>query len=224
MPLYLFDIDGTLVRMGGAGSRAMARTFADRYGVHDAFASIDFRGNLDPRIVRCAMERNGVVPSPAEIALFRQDFVEALKTEVDPSSDDRQKVCPGVPQALLALSLRGTLGLVTGNWEEGARIKLDAFGLWHWFEAGPNAFGDDGPDRADLVPVAIARARSLGCDCKPVVLLGDTPHDVHSALSAGALAVAVLTGWDQEADLRKAGPDLVLSDLATGLDALLALA
>jgi phosphoglycolate phosphatase len=224
MALFLFDIDGTLVRMGGAGSRAMAKVFEQRYGVADAFSTVDFRGNLDPRIVRSAMQQAGIDATPAEIGRFRQAFVRALEREVDPSRDSRQQLCPGVPAALAALSKRGAIGLVTGNWEEGARIKLGAFGLWSSFEAGPKAFGDDGEERADLVGVAIDRAKALGCYSKPVLMLGDTPNDVRSAKAAYATSVALLTGWDHASDLRAANPDLVLENLESGLEALLALA
>ena len=87
------------------------------------------------------------------------------------------------------------LGLLTGNFEEGARIKLQHFDLWKYFRCG--AFGDDASDRNDLVPVAMQRARDCGLvDASPsdVVVIGDTPNDVECARVVGATPVAVATG------------------------------
>ena len=102
-----------------------------------------------------------------------------------------------------------TLGLVTGNYKETGLMKLDAAGI----DTAPfvaNAWGTDGNVRADLPPYAIAQH---GID-EPVVLLGDTVHDVTSGHGAGCRVIAVCTGSHDRATLERVKPDLLVDDLA----------
>ena len=101
---------------------------------------------------------------------------------------------PGIRELLDALQQRPDvfLGLLTGNFEEGARIKLDHFDLWRYFRCG--AYGDDAEDRNALVPFAVERARRAGLpeiDAGNVIVIGDTPHDIACARAAGATPVGV---------------------------------
>ena len=134
---------------------------------------------------------------------------------------ERRKILPGIPPLLarLASGANGDparhLGLVTGNLEGGARIKLGAFGLYHWFASG--GFGSDSIERAEIAAIARRRFEAL-CDGPfdpaEVALVGDTPYDVEAARACGYRAVAVATGWTAEAALRETGPDLLLPDLS----------
>ena len=88
---------------------------------------------------------------------------------------------PGV--AALLDRLDGVDGVVsallTGNFEQGARVKLGHFNLWSRFTFG--AFGDAHVNRNDLLPLALERARSMGHAFERgarVVVIGDTPLDV----------------------------------------------
>jgi phosphoglycolate phosphatase len=219
MMLWLFDIDGTLLRSAGAGRAAMGRSFEALYGVRDAFADVDFRGVLDDGVLRRACAR---WDTPYERERFVAHFEAELSDGLDPALHPDQQLCPGVPAVLDAVLARGTIGLVTGNWRVGARAKLRAFGLWGRFPVG--GFSDDGPTRAALIQVATERARAAGYPVDRVVMIGDTPNDVHAAHEAGAVSVAVRTGWSEPESLVAAGPDLLLPDLARGLPELLALA
>jgi phosphoglycolate phosphatase len=218
MNLWLFDIDGTLLRSDSAGRKAMGRTFEALYGTAGAFDDVDFRGVLDDGVLARACARWGV---PLERDRFVARFAGELERGMAPASNPRQALCPGVPAVLDAVQAQGPIGLVTGNWRVGARAKLAAFGLWERFAIG--AFSDDGPTRGELVRVATARARAAGHDVRRVVMIGDTPNDVTAARDAGALAVAVQTGWTEPELLAACEPDLLLQDLERGLDALLAL-
>ncbi len=111
------------------------------------------------------------------------------------------------------------VGLLTGNFEPGARIKLGHFDLWRRFRFG--AFGDDHLDRRALVPVAIARAREAGVPAVAdgrVVVIGDTPLDVDCARAHGARAVAVATGPFNRAALEATGADVVVNTLVEAGD------
>jgi phosphoglycolate phosphatase-like HAD superfamily hydrolase len=126
-------------------------------------------------------------------------------------------VLPGVRPLLDALAARDdrTLALLTGNFEESARLKLEQFDLWRYFVCG--AFGGDAADRNGLVPVALQRSvrqGHFGADAARVVVVGDTPHDVACAAAAGARSIAVATGSASVEQLREAGADVVFGSLA----------
>ena len=133
---------------------------------------------------------------------------------------------PGVRPLLDSLTNRSGvyLALLTGNYEDAARLKLEYFDLWRYFRCG--AFGDDAPDRNSLMPKALDRIRECGGpDVGPadVVVIGDTPLDVTCAAAAGARSIAVATGSYDVAALRSTGADVVLTDLSDEADVLRAL-
>ena len=119
--------------------------------------------------------------------------------------------------ASLADDPRVVLGLVTGNVERGAQLKLERFDLWRRFAVG--AFGSDDRDRDRLPQIAIERAgrlagrRFAGGD---TVVIGDTPADVQCARAVGALAVAVATGRPTREELEACRPDILLDSLENG--------
>ena len=122
-----------------------------------------------------------------------------------------------MPEVLRRLSARddALIGLLTGNIEEGARVKLRPTGLWPLFRVG--AFGSDDADRRRLPAIACARARAMtGRDFpfERVTIIGDTPLDVDCARACGARAVVVATGLYPAEALAACGPDVLFSDLA----------
>ena len=133
----------------------------------------------------------------------------------------RAKLLPGLPQALAQTAPIAVNALLTGNWRAGAEAKLGAVGLWEQFRFG--AFADDAADRNALVPIARRRAQDHGVTPGRVIVIGDTPHDVACARAGGAVAVAVCTGWSSREELQACGPDLLIEDLTSGLDAFLGL-
>lgn len=213
--IVLFDIDGTLVLTGRAGLRGMTAAFTRLYGVTAALEGIPIAGRTDCAIVSDALRSIGREPTAAEIARLRDAYIDDLRVEIGRPVADPSGVLPGVSGLLDQLSARPdvALGLLTGNFEAGARIKLGHFDLWRRFPFG--AFGDDHADRRALVPIALTRARDAGVGTHPdrVVVIGDTPLDIECARAHGARAVAVATGpFDVDA-LRAAGADVVVRTL-----------
>jgi phosphoglycolate phosphatase len=212
--VILFDIDGTLVLTGGAGVRAMTRAFEDLFDVPDAFRDISVAGRTDSWILAGAAATHAV--PPAELARFHDVYLAHLMQEIE-RPGPRKGVMPGVRPLLDALAGRADvhLALLTGNYEEAARVKLEHFDLWRYFRCG--AFGDDAPDRNALLPRALARVCASGgpgVAASQAVVVGDTPHDVACAAASGARSIAVATGgYDVEA-LRAAGADVVFEDLS----------
>lgn len=215
--LILFDIDGTLVLTGGAGLRAMNRACEDVVGHGKALDGIPVAGRTDWSILEDVMRLHGMTLEPARFADLRERYVTHLRDEIEQPGTGTKAVMPGIRELLEALQSRAdvTLGLLTGNFIEGARIKLEHFDLWRYFKCG--AFGDDSSDRNALVPVAIERARQCGIgDVAPadVIVIGDTPHDIACALAVGATPVGVATGSYSAARLRDSGGEIVFTDLS----------
>jgi phosphoglycolate phosphatase-like HAD superfamily hydrolase len=215
--IVLFDVDGTLIHSGGAGVRGMNAAFHRLYGVTGAVDGVTLAGRTDRAIVGDVLRAIGVEPTPAEVARVRAAYVDHLRVEIKRPVAPRGAVLPGVETLLDSI---GTLahvqvGLLTGNFEPGAAVKLGHFDLWQRFAFG--AFGDDHVDRRALLPVALARAARAGVAAvlpARVVIVGDTPLDVDCARAHGARAVAVATGPYDRAMLMAAGADLVVDTFA----------
>src|SRR6188508_817632 len=170
--LILFDIDGTLVLTGGAGGRAMSLAFEEIFAVRDAFKGMSMAGRTDAWILADGASAHGIPRDSPDLARFHDAYIRHLLVELEK---------PGVRELLDALTGRDEayVALLTGNYEAGARIKLEYFDLWRYFPCG--AFGDDAPNRNGLVPKAIARVATCGgpsFSAAASVVIGDTPLDV----------------------------------------------
>jgi phosphoglycolate phosphatase-like HAD superfamily hydrolase len=215
MKLILFDIDGTLVLSGRAGARAMAQTFKEVLGVASGFETVPMAGRTDAWIIAQVAALGGMSCDDRLVERVHDTYVGHLMREIH-QPGPQKGVLPGVRTLLDALSLRADtfLGLLTGNFETGARIKLEYFDLWRYFRCG--AFGDAAHDRNGLLPTAVARAQAGGWsppDPSQVVIVGDTPLDVAVARAGAVRSVAVATGsYDADA-LHASGADVVLEDL-----------
>jgi phosphoglycolate phosphatase-like HAD superfamily hydrolase len=215
-PVVLFDIDGTLVQTSRAGVRGMNAAFAELHGRVDALDGVPIAGRTDRAIVSDAFRATGLEPTAEAITALRDAYVRHLAVEIRRPATSAFGVLPGVLALLdqmAAARPKVPVGLLTGNFEQGAAVKLGHFDLWRRFPFG--AFGDDHLDRRDLVPVACDRGRAAGLEMTPtrMVIIGDTPLDVDCAHAHGAVAVAVATGLYSAAALCDAGADLVVETL-----------
>jgi phosphoglycolate phosphatase-like HAD superfamily hydrolase len=214
--VVLFDIDGTLITTGGAGGRAWDRAFRTLHGREADITRFSESGMTDPvvgRVVfRGVMERE---PTQTELAQLIMGYLMELPIEVEKSPGYRRM--PGVVKTLEHLARGGTvLGLVTGNIEGAARIKIDRAHLNPYFAFG--GYGTDSADRAELTSAAIDRAATMHgheLDRRSVFVVGDTPRDVDAAKAVGAVSVAVATGEYTVDQLTETGADHVLGSMET---------
>ena len=213
--LYLFDIDGTLIGSPrGVGRRALEQACQDACGLQGALQGVVLHGNTDPSIIEEAfLAQLGRPPTAAEFEAVMSVYLRHLENELLPEGSVRRM--PQVEETITALAQRGaTMGLATGNVEAGARLKLERVGLWHHFPFG--GFGSDARERAELVRVAIVRARQrsgVAFTADAIWVIGDTPRDVAAAHAAGVRAIGVATGPHDEAALAAAGADRVFPTL-----------
>ena len=214
--LILFDIDGTLVLTGGAGARAMALACAEVFGVHDGFGSVPMAGRTDAWIIAQFAQAHGVSCDASIFRRVHDSYIDHLTREVI-APGPRKGILAGVRPLLDTLASQDTayVALLTGNFEQGARIKLQHFGLWDYFRAG--AFGDEAHDRNGLLWTALARVQAAGGPAarpSDVVIVGDTPLDIAVAVAGGARSIGVATGSYTETELRASGADVVFADLS----------
>lgn len=212
--LVLFDIDGTLIDSGGAGTRSLDAAFQEVFSIRNGFAGIRMAGKTDIKIVKEGLAAHDIPFDNGIIPEFVANYVKNLKIEI---GNDGKHIKPGIKEILEKLEQRDGchLGLLTGNIEQGARVKLGAFDLNKFFPAG--AFGSDDEDRNRLLPIAVEKFTAvtgrtfLYNDC---VVIGDTPRDVECSKPYGAVSIAVSTGPYGYESLRKTGAALVLNDLS----------
>jgi phosphoglycolate phosphatase-like HAD superfamily hydrolase len=212
--LVLFDIDGTLIRTGGAGMMAFAKVFATEFNATDGFERLKFAGRTDLSLVREFFSLHQIPPTAQNFERFFDRYIFwldhiLLQTE--------SSVYPGVWEfihGLRALTEPPLLGLLTGNIRLGAEIKLRHVQLWDVFETG--AFADDHEERDQIAAIARRRgSRILGTELKgsEVLVVGDTPLDIRCGRAIGAKCLAVATGGHPLDELELHQPDWALKDL-----------
>jgi len=218
--LVLFDIDGTLLSAGRVARDAILRSLKTSFDWaytpdHEDRGKFDFSGKTDPQIVR-ELVLGDIGPDRFERDLDRalELYLEELERQLLPGTVVPK---PGIVELLrrLADEPRVTLGLLTGNLERGARLKLAPPGFNPYFPFG--AFGSDSADRYELPPIAVERAfdrTGFRFEGKSVVIVGDSIHDVACGRSLGVRAVAVATGITSTERLAAERPDAIFQDFS----------
>lgn len=216
----LFDIDGTLLVTGGAGAAAWQRAFEELHGVEANIDEHTDAGMTDPQIAAIVFrEVVGREGTPQERAQAIGCYLRHLPASVAESQGYR--VMPGV-EALLDRLIDGgfLLGLVTGNVEAAAHIKLARGRLNRFFGFG--GYGSDSADRVEVTKAALGRAELVSggtLEDGACIAVGDTPRDVAAGHGAGIRVVGVATGAYSVDELRDAGADFALENLEKGFPA-----
>jgi phosphoglycolate phosphatase len=214
----LFDIDGTLIVTGGAGTASWRMAFDELYGIPADIGEFTDAGMTDPEVGRKTFEAvMHRAPERKEFTRLLERRLFYLQQTVRDSTGYR--VLPGVQELLPRLIEDGyLLGLVTGNLEASAHIKLHRAGLNRFFSFG--GYGSDSTDRGELTRIALRRAAFVyGEPVTPgqAITVGDTPHDVARAHAAGIACVGVGSHNFTVEQLRDAGADYTIASLAEPL-------
>ncbi len=213
--LFLFDLDGTLVSTGGAGTRALAKAFSALHNISDAQDVIDPSGKTDHAIFREILKKSkNAEMSIDDISRLSQLYLLHLEQEMKTAA---VKIMAGALEFVKKTAQRPNIvsGLGTGNLERGARLKLEPVGLNAYFSFG--GFGSDAEDRAEMLRIGRRRgedaAREKISDSN-VWVIGDTPLDVAAARRSGFRVAAVATGRTSYDALKATKPDFVFHDLS----------
>jgi phosphoglycolate phosphatase len=210
----LWDIDGTLLTTGGAGAIAWQRAFEELYGVEANIDEHTRAGMTDPEITEIIFaEVVGRDGTPEEHAAVVAKYLEYMPDAVAESKGYR--VMPGIEEILPRLAEAGIVqGIVSGNVEPAARIKLERGGLNQYLSFG--GFGSDARDRVDVTKRAIERggeAAGAPLDLAATISVGDTPRDISAGHGAGIRVVGVATGAYSVAEQEEAGADWAIADV-----------
>jgi phosphoglycolate phosphatase len=212
--LVLFDIDGTLIRTGGAGVKAFAKVFETEFNAVDGFERMKFGGRTDTGLVR---EFFGFHNIPASTENFKRFFERYVFWLDHILKEGQTSVCTGVwdfIHDLQGLATPPLIGLLTGNIRLGAEIKLRHASLWDVFVTG--GFADDNEERDKIAAIAKERgSRLLNEELRgeQVVVIGDTPLDIRCARAIGAKVLAVATGMVPIEELASHQPEWAVKDL-----------
>jgi phosphoglycolate phosphatase len=219
--LILFDIDGTLLRSGGAGPRSMGIAMQQLHPPRHEGDCVDMKkldtaGWLDPLIWRALVDQRGLEATDEGHDAFRETYGAILAEIIE--AENPVYALPGAAEAVDWVHEHPNLeaALLTGNYPETGRLKVKAAGL------DPDLFrfgvwGSEADRRRGLPPIAIDRAISMfgrSIDPHETVIIGDTPADVDCAHANGCRVIAVATGRFEMEDLRPHEPDVLLPDLA----------
>ncbi|NTV92682.1 MAG: HAD hydrolase-like protein [Chlorobiaceae bacterium] len=214
--LVLFDIDGTLLKVGNINRQVLADALMAVYGTEGNVQHHDFSGKMDNRIIYEVLQHAGL-----SLSLISEKFDAVKATYIDMF---RKKTTPsdvtlleGVRKLLQELSNRTDQisGLLTGNFEASGRHKLTLPDINHYFSFG--AFADDAHHRDELPAIAVERAYQLTgkkFSASDVVIIGDTRHDIQCAKVLKARSIAVATGNFSSEELQKHSPDVLFENLA----------
>ena len=212
--LILFDIDGTLIRSGGAGMKAFARAFETEFGLADGSEKLKFAGRTDVSLVREFFSHHGITPDATHFDRFFEKYLFWLNQL---NVECQGEVCPGIHPFLNELGMQASppaVGLLTGNIRRGAEVKLRHYGLWGKFAFG--GFADDHEERDHIAAIAkergeeVLRTKLRG---EEVLVIGDTPLDIRCARAIGAKVLAVATGGSPLAELQEHKPDWAVEDM-----------
>jgi phosphoglycolate phosphatase-like HAD superfamily hydrolase len=214
--VLLFDIDGTLLNVHGAGRRAINRAFEQRFGTKGTVDHVELQGMTDPLIIKAGLSALGQPERPEMIEQILTLYVRYLQEEL--TETDSAELLPGVVELLDSLRNADTptaVGLGTGNVEAGAKAKLERVRLAQYFAFG--GFGSDHELRSEVLRIGAERgARYLErplADCRTLVI-GDTRRDIDAARAIGAECLAVATGGASMKDLLEYGANYVTRTLA----------
>jgi phosphoglycolate phosphatase-like HAD superfamily hydrolase len=213
----LFDIDGTLLVTGGAGAVAWQRAFLELYGIEANIEEHTHAGMTDPEIAEIVFrEVIGREGSAAERAEAIAGYLSHMQKAVEESEGYR--VMPGIEELLPRLVDEGVLlGIVTGNIEAAAHIKLARGDLNRYFAFG--GYGSDSRDRTELTKKGLERGEQVSghpLDRAETIAVGDTPRDVRAGHGAGIRVVGVATGSYAVDELTEAGADWSIENVREG--------
>jgi phosphoglycolate phosphatase-like HAD superfamily hydrolase len=210
--LILYDIDGTLVDTGGAGMAALSQAAELHFGAPAPL--LDLAGSTDLGILKNLLDHYERDSEALDVAVFFELYHRLLEENLQ-SGRYEGSVLPGVPESLALCAERSiATGLLTGNTQRGAAIKMRHYALQEHFPYG--AYGDDHADRNLLGPVALSRAsvhHGRVFDPSTTLVIGDTPKDIACAHAMGARCLAVATGSFTFDALQQRGADWVVRSL-----------
>jgi phosphoglycolate phosphatase-like HAD superfamily hydrolase len=211
----LWDIDGTLIRNTPQAGSLYLDSIEQVTGIRPTVRVQNPHGMTEGQLLTEILLVNDIDVHHLPAVLERLDELSRVQHE----AGHTREACSGAAEAIAAVAERGwTNALLTGNGPTRARFKLIAAGFSpDDFDWDHSFFGHLSPTRHHLT----ADARSA-LTTHAAVIVGDTPKDGEAADTAGIPFIAVATGAYDVQSLHATSALVVVDDLASGLDSLLA--
>jgi HAD superfamily hydrolase (TIGR01549 family) len=203
---YLFDIDGTLLNVRDATHYFAFHNAVEKvFGVNSHIDGVPVHGNTDPGILRAVLRREGLSDSDIDARL--SDVYRHMCDEVEyKQAEICAELCPSIIEVLTRLkSADKLLGVVSGNLERIAWLKLKRAGLRDYFTFG--CFSDHAELREHIFRNGVAQAQHRLGPRATVCFVGDTPADIHAARAVGVPVIALATGIFSAEVLAEHAPD-----------------
>ncbi len=212
MRVLLFDIDGTLLQTNGGGSNALKKAMQREFGLAEATTELDFSGRTDRSLLEEILDLNALPRSADHLSRLRDCYVSLFPRVL---YERGGRVLPGAIDLLEHLKTVPDIicHVMTGNLVETATHKLEHFGLRHYFD---EIFGGEHDvHRNDLARRTADSIRTLHGEAaaRDMIVIGDTPADIHCGHAVGAQVVAVCSGRHQRHELERENPMSVQDDL-----------
>lgn len=154
--LFLFDIDGTIIDIKGAGKRIFISAFEETNYI-EVKQEVNFLGGIDNLVFKDLYLLNKLDRKlyDEKWALFQKIYIKNLsKIKTDDSM-----ILPNAKESVKMLFTISNTALVTGNIREGAFAKLFLFGFNDFFLCG--GFGDKASSRKTIVKDAIKKSEKI---------------------------------------------------------------
>lgn len=200
-PVYLFDVDGTLVDSAPDICGAIQGVLANlgRTDVTDDF----LRGYIGRHLVDVFSDVFPACPA-SEIEEMISDYRRIYPARNHSST----KLYPGVFGTLQ--QLKGLKSTATTKGTPTTRIVLEKFGLLPFFD---HVQGTDGFPAKPSPDVILAALKALGAEPADCLMVGDAASDMEAARRAGVRSCAVTYGYGTRQALAEWEPDYWISDL-----------
>lgn len=212
--LVLFDVDGILIAQSKSNVPSISKILIERHFgiiIDPKLSHVD--GMTDRNVLITRLKSAGI-KNPESHPKFESGMKEFAVVTKELVKEYGIENIFGVEDFIKKLlKEKITIGLLTGNTKERAKIKLSAVNLWHYFKFG--AFGGSTKIRSELVGIALKEAKEktgISFSNKNVFLVGDTVRDIQCAKSAGVKCIAVATGKQLIKELKKEKPDHLFKD------------
>ncbi len=210
--IYLFDIDGTLMKVKDNILRSMLQEVLTELEIdYPDVQTVSLAGRTDYDIFNSFIE--GHKDQQTLFEEVKEEYIHRMESSLN---HEKIEVFKGVSTCLQMLAEHGaSIGLLTGNFKRSGYSKLRAAGIAEYFHFG--GFGEQHRSRNELPAVAFEdyfRYSEVKAFPEEFIIIGDTPRDIECAKFSGARSVAVTTGYYSAEDLNEHQPDLLLDELS----------
>jgi len=197
-PVYVFDVDGTLVDSASDICAAFQEVLAanGRPEVTESVLRRYIGRHLLDMFIDLGIDTERIEPM---IAHYRRIYPERKHAGTT--------VYPGVAEMLAGLA--GKKSTATTKGTAVARAMLEQFGLIGYFD---HVQGTDGFPAKPAPDVILAAMQGLGARPEECLLVGDAPADMEAGQRAGVRTCAVRWGYGDSHEMARWAPDYWIDD------------